>query len=107
MPDLKLEQTNGKWQVKPKDDAFSADAVTQLINEWQMSQAYDIEKIKTQAKSKADITVYLNDSTIIRFKINQTKDNFSLMNIDSGIRYLLSKDRQNKLLSLTEIEQHD
>ena len=107
LPDIKLEQTNGIWQVKPKADNFSADAVTQLINKWQLSQAYDIEKIKSQAKSKANITVYLNDNTIIRFKINETKDNFSLINIDSGIRYLLSKDRQNKLLTLTEIEQHD
>lgn len=105
LPDIKLEQIDGKWNVSPKADNFSADSLTQLINEWQLSQAYDVNKVKPQPKSKADIKIFLKDNKIIHFTLNSTKDKFNLINIDSGISYTLSKDRQNKLLNLTGIEQ--
>jgi len=107
LPNIELEQINGKWSVTPKADNLSADSVTQLINEWQLSQAYDINKVNPESVSKADITVYLNNENSIRFKIKTTEDIFNLINIDSGISYILSKDRQNKLLNLSGIEQND
>lgn len=107
LPDLKLQQTEGKWHVSPKADSFSADSVNQLISEWQLSQAYDINKTKPTSKSKADVIVHLDNKKILQFKIETNKDKFNLVNIDSGIRYILSADRKNKLLKLSNIEQND
>lgn len=108
LPNLNIEKLpTGKWEVAPKTDSFSADAVNQLINEWQLSQAYDLVKIKAQPNIKPDITITLSNENIIRFKTVHNKENFGLFNIDSGIQYILSSDRKNKLLNLSGIEQND
>lgn len=107
LPDLKLEKLDTKWQLTPKTDDFSADAVNQLINEWQLSQSYDLKVDNPQPNTQPDITVKLMNSSTLRFKMTQTKDSFNLLNIDNGIRYILSKDRSNKLLNLSGIEHKD
>ena len=107
LPSMKLEKTDGTWQVTPKADNFSADSVNQLISEWQLSQAYDINKIKPAPNSKADIIIQLEDNKKIHFKIEKHKDSFNLVNLDSGIRYILSNDRKDKLLKLSSITQDD
>ena len=105
LPSMKLEKTDGTWQVTPKADNFSADSVNQLISEWQLSQAYDINKIKPAPNSKADIIIQLEDDKKIHFKIEKNKDSFNLVNIDAGIRYILSADRKDKLLKLSDVHQ--
>lgn len=108
LPNLNLEKlSTGKWEVTPKKYSFSADAVNQLISEWQLSQAYDLNKTKAQSNINPDITITLSNKNIIRFKIKHNKENFGLFNIDSGIQYILSADRKNKLLNLSGIEQID
>lgn len=107
LPHIKFEQADGKWNVTPKADDFSADSVNQLISEWQLSQAYDINKVKTEEKMKADITIHLSSNKIIRFKIEKNKDSFNLVNLDSGVRYILSADRKDKLLKLSDLEKSD
>ncbi len=107
LPGLKLKQEDGEWNVTPKADSFSADSINQLISEWQLSQAYDLNKVKVQPGTKPDITVHLKNNKVIRFKIKINEESFSLLNIDSGLRYILSADRKNKLLNLSGIEQND
>ena len=107
LPHTKFEQADEKWNITPKADDFSADSVNQLISEWQLSQAYDINKVKIKAKTKADITVYLSSNKILRFKVEKNKDSFNLVNLDSGVRYILSADRKDKLLKLSDLEKSD
>lgn len=107
LPNIKLEQTEGKWHITPKADTFSADSVNQLISEWQLSQAYDINKLKPEPKNKPDITIRLDNNKTLHFKIENNKDNFNLINLDLGIRYILSASRRDKLLKLSDIEQDD
>ncbi len=107
LPTLKLIHHVGKWELTPNSNKFSADSINQLISEWQLSQAYDIEITKPAAKATANIILGLSDGKNIRFKSRVSKDNFTLTNIDSGIRYILSADRKNKLLKLSSIEQDD
>ena len=107
LPQTKFEQVDGKWNITPKADDFSADSINQLISEWQLSQAYDINKVKTEEKTKADITIHLSSNKILRFKIEKNKDSFNLVNLDSGVRYILSADRKDKLLKLSDLEKSD
>ena len=107
LPNLQLVQTDGTWGVTPKVDNFSADSANQLISEWQLSQAYDLNVVKPHPKAKADISIHLANEKVIRFKIKDNKEHFNLVNIDSGISYLLAKDRSNKLLNLSGIEHKD
>jgi hypothetical protein len=105
LPEIKLQQKNGKWNITPKADNLSADAANQLISEWQLSQGYDINKINASPASNADIIIDLASNKTIRFKIEKGKNKFNLVNIDTGIRYILSTDRKNKLLNLSNPEQ--
>lgn len=105
LPDMTLVKENGKWNLTPKVDDVSADSVNQLISEWQLSQAYDINKIKPEPDSKPDIIIQLDNNNKLYFKIEKNKSSFNLINIQSGIRYILSADRKDKLLKLSSINQ--
>ena len=101
LPGLELEQTNGSWNISPTADNISADAVNQLISEWQLSQAFDVNKLNAKQKNKADITIYLDNKKVIQYKIENNKNNFNLINIDTGVRYIQSVVRKEKLLKLS------
>ena len=107
LPNFKLVQNDEKWEVTPKADNFSADSANKFISEWQLSQAYDLNIVKPQPKTKADISIHLDNDKNIRFKIKNNKDSFNLINIDSGISYTLAKDRRNKLLNLPDREESE
>ncbi|MDH5396430.1 MAG: DUF4340 domain-containing protein [Gammaproteobacteria bacterium] len=111
LPGLTLAKNDASWSVKPMPTRFSMDAVNQLIDEWQLSQAYDIayhkNKINSQAGTKSDITIDLSNNKTLRFTIEKSSDDFSLLNIDTGIQYILSKDRRDKPLKLPEPETAD
>ncbi len=107
LPTVKLEIINGKWNVKPKPDIFSADSVTQLINEWKLSQAIDVKKTKENKTDQADINIQFKDETQYLFKIEKSDNNFILENITTGVRYSLSADRKNKLLTFSNINDND
>lgn len=101
LPSLTLQKINNAWQVSPKRISFSADAANELIDEWQLSQAYDIKIIKSSPATKPDIEITTQDNQILRFKLGHAKEDFSLINIDSGVSYILSNDRKDKLLKLS------
>lgn len=107
LPALKLENINGKWKVKPKEESFTADSVTQIINEWKLSQAIDVKKIVINKTIPADIIIKFNDKTTYLFKIEKNDNNFLLTNITTGVQYTFSSDRKDKLLKLSGINQDD
>ena len=105
LPTIKLEKINTSWQATPKPESFSADAANQLINEWRLSQAYDVNKTKPNTKLKADIIITLDNNKDINFKIEHAKNSFNLINLSTGFRYILSSDRKDKLLTLPDVRQ--
>ena len=107
LPTMKLEKVDGIWKTTPKTDNFSADSINQLISEWQLSQAYDINKTKPMPNSKPDIIIQLANNNKLHFKIEKNKNSFNLVNLDTGIRYILSVDRKDKLLKLSSITQDE
>jgi len=105
LPNLLLKNTEGKWTVTPHSKSDSADSINQLIDEWQYSQAYDINIVKNKRKFRPDISIYLKNKQTINFKIEESKESFNLINTDTNVRYILSADRKNKLLKLSGINQ--
>ncbi len=59
LPNLVVENTTGKWHATPNPKNKSADSMVQLINEWQYSQAYDINIVKTRQQHRPDISIQL------------------------------------------------
>ena len=107
LPSISLKNTEGRWELTPKDQNISADSINQLVTEWSLSQAYDINKVKPTPKSKPNITLQLKNNKKVRFIIENNKNSFNLINIDSGVRYILSSDRKDKLLKLSNINHDD
>lgn len=110
LPSVKIKNNNGKWDVSPEPDEYSADSINQLLSQWLLSQAYDIKysgsnKISRSAtKIKPDIRIKLSNNKLIRFKLISNKEHFVLHNIDSGIQYILALDRKDKLLKIPDVE---
>ena len=107
LPSIKLEMNEGKWQATPRPIPFSADSINQLIDEWQLSQAYDIKIKQIILNAKPDIQIRFKNNDVLRFKMEYSKANFSLTNIDSGVSYILSAGRKDKLLKLSPVEPDD
>lgn len=105
LPKMNFVKNDGKWKMRPSAGNVSADSINQLMSEWQLSQAYDVEKHPVIKNTKPDITVYLSDTDFYRFKIGKNKDSFNLTNIDTGVHYILSSDRRENLLTLLSVNQ--
>lgn len=101
LPSLTLKKVNNRWQVTPAMTSFSADAANALIQEWQLSQAYDIKIKKIPATTRSDIEITSLNYKTLRFTLNDAMNNFSITNIDSGISYILSSDKKDMLLQLS------
>lgn len=107
LPSIHFEQIDAKWKVTPEAGSTSADSINQLMSEWTLSQAYDINIVKATPKTKADVTLESDTKKIFRFQIEDTKNSFNLLNLDTGVRYVLSADRKDKLLKLSSVNQDD
>ena len=107
IPGMLLKEENANWSIKPKPEHYSQDQINQLISNWKNSQAYDLrytpEKIN---QHQPDITV-IQGKLVTRFKIINDKDDFILLNLDTGLEYIIAKDRKDALLKLPEIEKDD
>lgn len=99
LPDFSLNLENEKWQIS-KDNIrnYSADNVTRLLDEWKLSQAYDLEKINAK-KLKRDISLHFANDTIIYFEIISSDNDFILLRHDNLLKYILSSDRKKALLA--------
>jgi len=102
LPTAELEQIDGKWNITPKND-FSADVINQFIDEWQLSQAYDIAIDKKYNRLNADVKIYFKKRAPLFFNISKDQNSFNLTNVENGIRYSLSSDREDKLLKISPI----
>lgn len=116
LPKINLEKINGLWIHKRTNkeinknivekEELSADSANQLIDEWQLSQAYDVNKIFSKIKYRKDIAIHFDNGEIIHFNIEKNKKSFNLINISNRVRYILSKDRESKLLSLSPVNEN-
>lgn len=104
LPGLQLTWQQGQWQRSPAYADTSADASIELIQQWQHAQALELRAAEVK-DAKADIEVFLTgQSEPIRFKLLQTEDETSLIQLGVGLQYVLAKDVYDKLLRLPEAE---
>jgi len=104
LPDLTLALTEGKWTLSPKNEDYSADAYTDLLNEWQHAHALELRPLKSGEKKDStskQIRVFLQGSdTPIRYTLHQAEDEFILTRADKNIEYVMAADKADALLSL-------
>lgn len=99
LPGLKLALNDAKWQLTPAGKSESADSITGLVNEWKLSQAYQL-KIHKGDLPAVDIIIQQDDTRSIQFSMIKSENDFILLRHDNRLQYILSKDRRDVLLKL-------
>lgn len=100
LPNITLRLVDGRWLSNATHKKYTADSINLLIKEWKLSQAYDLNIVKIKKDAKADIKILLDDGSKLNFIVEKTNKIFNLINIKSGIRYIFSPERKNKLLTI-------
>lgn len=104
LPGLMLSLKNGKWTLSPKDETYSADAYTDLLNGWQHANALELHPLKEKDKKNTElkqIRIFLRGSkTVIRYSLQQNKNKFILIRADKNIEYVMPKKQARFLLRL-------
>ena len=102
LPGLVAELKDGKWQVTPEPEHFTADSITELLNNWRNTQAIEIAKAeKTNGLQTANI--YIKDrNDPLSFSIVKNNDGIALVRNDLGLAYSISEDNYTKLFKLPE-----
>lgn len=99
LPGMTIEFKDGKWSVTPEPKHFTADTVSELINEWQHAKAIDITAFNLRPDMRKDVSVTAGDSTLY-FEAQTSKDNFILIRHDLPLQYLFPLDLKKALLQL-------
>lgn len=102
LPEFTVELTKGKWQVSPQPENFSADAVTELINNWRNTQAIEIAKAEKTTTGQI-ITIHIKDKPPVSFTIVKNDAGIAMVRNDIGLAYNISGDNFNRLTRLTVI----
>lgn len=104
LPTLTLALKDGKWTLSPKDESYSADAYTDLLNEWQHAHALELRPLKNKDKQNLphkQIHIQLKGSKQpITYVMKQSGDKLILIRSDKNIEYVMPKDKAEALLSL-------
>ena len=104
LPGLVVELKQGKWQATPQPEDFSADSVTELVNNWRNSQAVEIASAG-QVKTKQVMNIYIKDKPQpLSFSVIKNEAGIALVRTDIGLAYNITQDSFNKLTRLVAVK---
>jgi len=102
LPGLTLRQTDGThWQLTPEHPDTGADAINQLVQNWQHASALYVRRLAPGGHGDT-VTVTLRDAGPINFVIMAREPDLVLGRPDWGIQYHLTGDVGAGLLALPE-----
>jgi hypothetical protein len=99
LPQATLNQDhNGRWQLAPRDERVSADAIQHLLDEWQQATALGIAAIGKQ-RPEGEVAIELQGATApLRFQILKDDSLLVLARPDLGLEYQLDQSERARLL---------
>lgn len=100
LPELSVELKQGKWQLTPQPEDYSADNVTELLNNWRNAQAIEIAKT-AKVDSNQVVKIYLQDKPApLSYAVVKNEKGIALVRNDLGLAYSITEDSYNKLFTL-------
>lgn len=100
LPGLTLTRQDGTWQLEPKSDGQGNEQANELIENWKLAHAMQINDYDGKS-AKQSATVYLeNQDTPITFHILLDQEHFYLARPDLGLKYEIARDKASELLKL-------
>ncbi len=102
LPELVVELKQGKWQLTPQPEKYSADSITELLNNWRTVQAVEIAKANN-ITSKQTVKIFTaKDDKPLVFTVVKNEQGIALIRNDLGLAYSINQDSYEKLFKLPE-----
>ncbi|MCF6217480.1 MAG: hypothetical protein L3J62_01045 [Gammaproteobacteria bacterium] len=103
LDNLTLQHNQGRWQVTPQPEHYSADQVQQLLDHWQHARALLVAPYQT-TDSEASMTVAFENQKSIQFELVSSDPELILARPDLGIQYHLNEGSLAQLTRLPTIK---
>ncbi|MGE0809619.1 MAG: DUF4340 domain-containing protein [Immundisolibacter sp.] len=100
LPDLTLARGGVHWQATPQKPGIGADAIAELVAEWQRAYAMDVEPADAPADTKPLRLEW--DGGALDLALARDGDDWLLYRRDAPIRYRFSDNQGQRLLELKE-----
>lgn len=99
LPEASLSQDKaGRWQLAPRNDKVSADAIQTLVNAWQQAAAVSVTVLgKGQEQGEVSLTL-AGQAQPLRFAILKDDSYFVLARPDLGLQYEFDSGQRTPLL---------
>lgn len=104
LPGLSVRQQEGRWQIEPKPESFSADQATALIDGWKLASAVQVKPYDGKQGEAITITPK-GEAKPIRFLLTARSPDLVLARPDLGIEYHLAESSGEELLKLPVLEE--
>lgn len=98
LPGMTLRRQDAGWQLSPERPALGADAITELVAEWQRAYAMDVEPAEVPADAKVVRLEW--EGGALDLALARDGDEWLLYRRDAPIRYRVSDNQGKRLLEL-------
>ncbi len=100
LPELSVKWQNERWQLSPEPETFSADQVTQLLDNWRLASALEIRAYDKTPGEKITIKVSGQEPQL-ELLLTSREPDLILARPDLGIQYHFDASNSEKLLQLS------
>lgn len=102
VPGFSLNKADGGWQITPSSEDVSADALQQLVDNWQQASALHVRPAEATPDDAQEVTLSLGEpERRVRFLIAAREPELVLVRPEFGLRYHMG-NRADNLLALPE-----
>ena len=101
LPALSLQWQEGRWQVEPKAENYSADQVTRLLDSWKFASAVSVKKYDGKEGEPVTITVKGREVPL-EFLLTAREPDLILARPDLGVQYHFPAESGDEMLALPE-----
>ena len=102
LPGLSVTWQENRWQLSPEPESFSADQVTQLLDNWKLASAMEIKP--SDDKTGEKITIKMAGEEPLELLLTAREPDLILARPKLGIQYHLDASNAKGLLQLPGME---
>jgi hypothetical protein len=103
LPNLRVRWQDGRWQVEPKPETYSADQVTRLVDAWKLASAVQVKAYDGSEGERISVELK-GEETPLTFLLTARSPDLVLARPDLGIQYHLAESSGEGMLTLQPLE---